>query len=142
MDRNSLSYKLATSFVLAAAGALIVVACSSSTETKPVFAAVVGNVSAISGTPVGNAAVRATSFFSNCVGLATASGDAQTDGSGHYRIRLTSGGGSNPACVSVTALRTQNGVKDSVIVSGAQVHFDFDRATGTEDSVRVDLRMP
>jgi hypothetical protein len=65
-----------------------------------------------------------------------------TDASGHYRIRLTSGGGQDPACVAVSAVRIQNGVRDSITISGAQLHFDFDRSTGDEDSVRVDLRLP
>jgi hypothetical protein len=116
-------------------------ACGSSTETKPVFAAVVGLVSDASGTPLAGVTVRATSFFDTCRGLANASNDATTDVSGHYRIRLTSGGGANPACVTATAVRLLNGVRDSALIS-AMVHFDFDRLPGDEDSVRADLRLP
>jgi hypothetical protein len=117
-------------------------ACSSSTETKPKFAAVVGFVSTASGSVLSGISVRATSFFDTCGGTPTASNDAVTDASGHYRIRLTSAGGQDPACVAVVAVRIQNGARDSVTSSGDLVHFDFDRSTGSEDSVRVDLHLP
>lgn len=110
-------------------------------EAKPVFAAVFGVVSSATGAPIPGARVVAASF-SICGGTRTASMDAATDAAGHYRIRLTSAGPLDNACIRVTVTRSIGAVQDSSVVDGVHVTFAPDRATGTEDSVRVDVRFP
>ena len=145
MNLVSSSSKSTFRWVLSGACLLLAIAvgsCSSPIETKPLFAAVVGFVSTSSGTPFAAATVRAVSYSEGCAGNVSATNSATTDARGHYRIRLTSPGGANPACIGVTAVRLENGTQDSITTSGAQVHFATDRSTGDEDSVRVDIRLP